>query len=101
MGVQGEWGYQPSSPIPCARARLDVDLIHIAPAPVFARLERLDDRMASGVEVLGGVLVLRGVAAADVPANQALAQVDPGVPDLQAILTPVGAGRHVANFIQM
>jgi len=34
------------------------DFVHIAPAPVFARLERLHDGMLGLVKVLGGVLIL-------------------------------------------
>lgn len=35
-------------------------------SPVLARLERLDDRVSRCVKVFGRVLVLRGVAAADI-----------------------------------
>jgi hypothetical protein len=41
--------------------------------------------MFGGVEVLGSVFVLRGVAAADVAATQAQAQVHPGVAHLEAL----------------
>ena len=57
------------------------DLVDIAPAPIFTGLEGLDDRVVSGVEVLGGMFVLRGIAAADVPALGAEAQVYPRIPD--------------------
>ena len=42
--------------------------------------------MAARVEVLRRVLVLGGIAAADVSAGQAEAQVDPAVAALQALL---------------
>jgi WhiB family transcriptional regulator, redox-sensing transcriptional regulator len=47
----------------------DISLIDIAPAPVFARLERLDDRVPDGMGV--SVTERRGIAAANVPAGQA------------------------------
>src|SRR4051812_26636115 len=66
--------------------------IDVAPAPAFARLERSDDRMLRRMEMLGGVLVLGVVAAADVATGPAKAQVHPGVAHLQAFLATVGAG---------
>src|SRR5688500_13187976 len=69
-------------PTPSAHHALDHPLVDEAPAPVLARLEGLHDRVARGVEVLGGVRVLGVVAAADVAADQAHSQVDPGVAGL-------------------
>jgi hypothetical protein len=43
-----------------------------------------------GVEVLGGVFVLRRIATADVPADQAQSQVDPRVAHFEAFFaTPL------------
>jgi hypothetical protein len=53
--------------------RLEHDLIDVAPAPVFAWLEGLDDRVIARMEVFGRVLVLRGVATADMPTDEAFA----------------------------
>ncbi len=53
--------------------RLEHDLIDVAPAPVFARLEGLDDRVIGRMEVFGRVLVLRGVATANMPTDEAFA----------------------------
>ena len=39
--------------------QIEHDLIDIAPAPSFRRIVAFDDRMAGGVEMLGGVLVGR------------------------------------------
>jgi hypothetical protein len=47
------------------------DLVEITPPPVLARLEGLHDRMISCLEMLRCMLVLRGVAAADMAAGQA------------------------------
>jgi hypothetical protein len=54
------------------------------------------------MRVLGGVLVPGGIAASDVAAGQAEAQVDPCVPDGQALLAAFwGAGGDVLNLIEM
>ena len=63
-----------------------------APDPLLAGLERLHERMAHGVEVRGGVLVRGGVAAADVTALEAAAEVHPARADREAVDAPLGAG---------
>src|SRR5262249_22017186 len=50
-------------------------------------------RMLRGVKVLGGVLVLGVVAAADVPARPAQAKVHPGIAHGEAFLATVRVGR--------
>ena len=45
--------------------------------------------MSHGMEVLRRVLVLRLIAAADVPAGEAESEMNPGVAHLQAFLTSV------------
>jgi hypothetical protein len=48
------------------------------------------------------VLVLRGIATPDVAANAAEPQMDPGVADLQALLTTLGRPwGNVANLVEM
>ena len=49
---------------------LQEHLVNIAPLPAFAGLERAHDGMLGLMEMLGGVGVLRGVAAAYVPADE-------------------------------
>src|SRR5918993_1777246 len=64
-------------------------LLLVAPRPDLVRLERADDRMA-GCGVVGRrVPVGRVVAAADVAALQADAQVEPAVAAAQAVLAAV------------
>src|SRR5262245_25802910 len=75
------------------------DLVDVAPHPAFARLERPHDRMGCRLEVLGGVLVDRAVAATDVATRQAHAQMDPGITGLQALLTPVRAWTNRPDLI--
>src|ERR1700709_2355480 len=53
-------------------------LVDVAPAPVLARLERLDDGVADESGMPPGVPVRRRVAAPDVPAAQAQPQMHPG-----------------------
>src|SRR5205807_5634417 len=71
------------------------DLVGVAPAPVLARLERVDQLVAARVVVGGRVPVRRVVAAADVAALQADAQVQPGVAGLQALLAAGDAFRQL------
>src|SRR4249920_2151209 len=83
-------GSQPVSPHRnhSLRSGRERDLVDVAPAPVLTGLGRADDRMAALARVRGCVLIRRGVAAPDLPAGHAHAQVDPAVADLQALLAP-------------
>ena len=58
---------------------VELELIDIAPAPILAGFKRPDDGMLCGVEVFGGMLVFRRVAASHVPTGEAQPQVDPSV----------------------
>jgi hypothetical protein len=55
--------------------------------------EGFHQRVPGAVKVLGRVFVLRIVAAANMPANQANPQVDPFITQCQAFLTALGVGR--------
>ena len=70
--------------------RIFEQLVDVAPAPGFSRLVGADHRVVGGVEMFGRVLVFRIVAAADVAACQACAQVHPAVAALQAFFAAVG-----------
>ena len=50
------------------------------------------------MKVLGGVLVLGGVAAADVAADETFPQVNPGIAHLQAFFAALATGLDLANF---
>jgi hypothetical protein len=52
-------------------AEVELDFIDVAPAPRFARFHRFHNRVFGVMEVLGGMFILGGVAAAHVPAFQA------------------------------
>jgi len=74
-------------------AQIEEDLVHIAPSPALGRIIALDDRMAGGVEMRGGVAVRRLVAAPHVTAGAAEPQVHPGGADGEALLaTPARWG---------
>jgi len=60
--------------------------VHIAPDPRLSRFNRADKRMFGAVEMLGGVLVLRRIAAAHVPARQAQAQMNPAIAKFDTLL---------------
>jgi hypothetical protein len=51
------------------------------------------------MKVFGRVFVLGGIAAADVPATQAQAQVDPGIANLKTVFASTGVRFDVANLI--
>ena len=57
--------------------------------------------MAGFFEVLGGVLVWRRVAAPDMTAGQADAQMNPPVAGLQTVFATIGARRHFMDHIKM
>ena len=57
--------------------------------------------MVRGVEVFGGVLVFRRIAAANMPAFETEAQVYPRVPDSQTILAAIRAGRDWSYLVKM
>jgi len=79
----------------------DVVFVHIAPSPILSGLERLHDRVICGVEVLGGVLILRAVATAHMAADEADAKVYPTVAHLQALFAPVGTRRNFTDFFDV
>jgi hypothetical protein len=51
--------------------------------------------------MFGGVLVLGGIAAADVTASEAQAQVDPSIAHLQALFAAFGVGFYLVNLIEV
>lgn len=57
--------------------------------------------MTGVVVVLAGVLVGRAIATADMPTDQANAQVDPTPAALHAIFAAEGAGRDVLHLFQV
>ena len=81
----------------CSKLGTPVDLegefVDVAPPPLLARLERLDQRMPGLVEVRGGVPVGRAVTAPHVAADHAQAEVDPPASD------PAGSPRSRSTTV--
>src|SRR5688572_19309988 len=75
--------------------------VDIAPAPVLAGLEGCDDRMTGMVEMPRCVAVLRIVAATDVAAGPADAQVDPGIAGGEALFASIGPRFVRAHLVEM
>jgi hypothetical protein len=50
---------------------LESHLVYIAPHPILAGFKGLDDRVLGGIKMLGGMLILRIIAATHVSAGQA------------------------------
>ena len=74
---------------------LDELLVDVTPEPALAGLGGRDYRVAAGVEVLRGVLILGGVAAADVSAGEAGAEVHPRISHGDTLCAEVCFGRDV------
>ena len=90
-----------SEPLPSS-LKLNEQLVHVAPAPVFAGLEGLDDGVVGRVEMFRGVLVLRVIAAADVAALQTEPEMDPLVAGGETFLAPAWCvWAMVARLTQM
>jgi hypothetical protein len=75
----------------------DFSFVHETPAPILSRLEGLDDRMLSFVEMLPCMPMRGGIAAADVTAGETQAQVHPARADSQAILAAFGTRCYIAQ----
>jgi hypothetical protein len=57
--------------------------------------------MFYGVEMLRRVLVLRGIAATYMPADEAEPEVDPRVSHFQALLATAAVGLYISDLLQM
>jgi hypothetical protein len=84
-----------------SRKWLDHYIVDVTPAPIFARFERSHDGVFCFFEVLGGVLVFGGIAAADVAADLAEAKMNPRIARLQALLAAICVRGAVLNLAQV
>jgi hypothetical protein len=64
----------------------------VTPDPGFSGLNGTDQWMAGVMEVSGGMLIFRIIAAAYVPTFKAEAEMYPGITSLDALLADVNAG---------
>src|SRR5690242_11745154 len=77
------------------------EFVDVAPHPGFTGLLCADDGMLRSVKMLGGVFVLRGVAAADVAASQTQAQMHPTVAHLEALFAALGFRLDALDLIDV
>jgi hypothetical protein len=75
--------------------------VDVAPYPFFSGLDRAHHGMADVMEMLGGMFVLRRIAAADVPADHTHPQVNPGVTHFDTFFTDVSVGGRNFDLIQV
>src|SRR3954454_12076069 len=82
---------------------LERHLVDHAPRPGLARLDRAQDGVFGLAGVPGRVAVRGGVAAADLPAALAHAQMDPLAADLEALLAAgdVGGRLEELDLVEM
>jgi hypothetical protein len=78
---------------------LQIHLIDKAPNPALTWLEGSNDCVTGVLEVLGCMLVLGIVTAADMSAGQTEAQVNPGVTGLHAFFTTGRVARHGLDLV--
>ena len=81
---------------------IQFQLVDVAVSPVFSRLEGAHDGVFGRMKMFGRVLILGGVAAADVAALQTEAQMDPIVADLHALFAALrSAWSDIADLIEV
>src|SRR5262249_32661294 len=73
-------------------------VVDVAPVPVLARLERADERVRAHARVRRRMPVGRRVAAANVTAREADAEVQPLVACPKAVLAAVDRGRQLEHL---
>jgi hypothetical protein len=78
-----------------------LNLVHVAPHPVFLGLDGAYERMLAFVKVFGGVLVLGRVTAANLPALQAEPQMDPSVPHFDTFFAHVLVGAGYLYLVEV
>src|SRR5438132_12193104 len=80
---------------------IELNLVDVTPAPVLPRRGGLHDGVAGRVEMLRGVLILGGVAAADMAARQTEPEVHPRFPGCQALFATFRVGRDRPDFLDV
>jgi hypothetical protein len=86
MISNGGIGHEVTFVLDASSVENEGDVVDIAVTPVLARLGGADDGVADIAGMRGGVLARRVVAATDVPARVAHAQVDPPTAACEALL---------------
>jgi hypothetical protein len=83
------------------RHRFVKEIVRVAVSPFFALFEGLDDRVLRRVVMFGRVFVRARIAAADVAADFAEAEMNPPVAGFETVLAAVGARRHLFDLREM
>jgi hypothetical protein len=81
--------------------KIEHDFVDVTPTPSFGRIVGFDDRMPGRMEMLGRVPAWRLIAAADMAASPADAQVQPGLAYFQALFAPEYTRKNVADPCKM
>jgi hypothetical protein len=83
------------------RKRFVKHIVNVAIAPIFAFLERFDNRVIGCVEMFGRMFVWRRITAADVTTHFAQTQMNPPIAGFQTIFAAVSARRNLFDFFKM
>ena len=79
----------------------NIDLVNIAPSPVFTGLDRLNQGMTSGTKMLGRVMPRRRVATSDVTTRETEPEMQPSTAGLETFLTSAGLRLDIFHLIEM
>lgn len=77
------------------------DFVDVAPLPTFARLDGLHDGMFRVVEVLRRMFINGRIAASDMAANEAHAQMNPGIAGFEAFFAALRFWADFSNFLDV
>src|SRR5262245_33035664 len=76
-------------------------VVQVAPPPALARLERTHERVLGGPEVRGRVSAPGRVAAADVSAGEAHAEVNPALAEVETLLAPLRSRSGIQHQLEV
>jgi hypothetical protein len=82
---------------PLTSPLIQLNLVDVTPLPILAGFYGTDNWMLGRVEMLGGMCILRRIAATYVSAEQAHAQMHPGIAHFQAFLATLRLGMDLVN----
>jgi hypothetical protein len=86
----------------CLSARkIERYFVDVTPSPPFRRIKGFDDRVPGRVKMFCSVSIWRLIATTDMATAAADPQMQPGVAQFQAFLTPQGARNNVTDCREM
>src|SRR5260370_41178488 len=80
---------------------IELNFVDVTPAPVLPRLGGLHDGVAGRVEMLRGMLILGGGAAADMGARPTEPEMHPPVPRFHTFFPALRGGRCRPDFLDL